>query len=132
MYRLAGSGAIGHPFRALGRGEMARCGVGNGIFHGAVNVSDFSVSGYAISSSFWHRDAPSQQALLDVIDARVKVIRVRDHGFEKVAQRGSHIKARHYSIWGEIRREVWYDPDCGLARTLLPVSAGVPVTLELQ
>jgi hypothetical protein len=104
----------------------------NGIFQGAVNGSAFSVSGYAITSSFWHRDTPTQQALLDVTDARVKLIRARDHGFEKVALRGTHIQARHYSIWGEIRREVWYDPDCGLVRMLLPVSGGVPVTLELQ
>jgi hypothetical protein len=34
--------------------------------------------------------------------------------------------------WGEVRRKVWYDSDCGLVRMLLPVSGGVLVTLELQ
>jgi len=104
----------------------------HGVFQGVVNGLQFTVSGYAITSSFWHRDTPTQEALLDVIDARVKLIRASDRGVEDITVRGEAIKARHYSVWGEIQREVWYDMDCALVRVVLPVTVGTPVTLELQ
>ena len=103
-----------------------------GVFEGVVNGLHFTVSGYAITSSLWHRDTPTQEALLDVIDARVKLIRARDLGLEKIDLRGEAVEARHYSIWGEIQREVWYDADCNLVRVALPVLEGMPITFELQ
>jgi hypothetical protein len=104
----------------------------NDIFKGVVNGLHFTVSGYAITSSLWHRDTPTQEALLDVIDARVKLIRGRDLGLETITLRGGEVEARHYSIWGEIQREVWYDTECRLVRVVLPVLEGTPITFELQ
>lgn len=104
----------------------------HGVFQGVVNGLQFTVSGYAITSSFWHRDTPSQEALLDVIDARVKLIRASDLGIEEITVRGEPTQVRHYSVWGEIQREVWYDMECALVRVVLPARMGAPVTLELQ
>ncbi len=104
----------------------------DGVFEGVVNGLHFTVSGYAITSSLWHRDTPTQEALLDVIDARVKLIRSRDLGLETIDLRGEPVEARHYSIWGEIQRDVWYDAECRLVRVVLPVLEGTPITFELQ
>ena len=57
-----------------GRRWRVRAERHEGVFGGVSNGLAFTVSGYAVTSSFWHRDTPLQDALLDVIDARVKLV----------------------------------------------------------
>ena len=103
-----------------------------GIFGGAVNDLGFTVSGYPITSTLWHRDVPSQQALLDVTDARVKLIRGQLLGEETVAAAGAAINAKRYSIRGEINHDLWYDEDCSLVRFSQPLRDGSLIVFEAQ
>lgn len=103
----------------------------NGVFAGDVNGLDFTVSGYAITSTFWHRDVPTQQALLDVTDARVKLIRATKVGRETLAVGGSKVETQRFALRGEINRDLWYDENCGLAKISKPLSDGSLVVYEL-
>ncbi len=102
-----------------------------GIFQGLVNGLAFTVSGYPITSTLWHRDTWSQQALLDVTDARIKLIRGHKLGEVALALPGGRIRATRYAIRGEINRDVWYDSDCRLVRVSQPLRDGSVVVSEL-
>ncbi|MCG8358272.1 MAG: DUF6134 family protein [Kiloniellales bacterium] len=103
----------------------------DGILQGQVNGAGFTVSGYPITSTLWHRDVPSQQALFDITDARVKLIRGREIGEETLALPGGTAKAKRYAIRGEINGDLWYDQDCRLVRASHPLRDGSLVVFEL-
>ncbi len=102
-----------------------------GIFTGIVNGLTFTVSGYAIPSSLWHRDTPRQEALLDLVDAQIKLVRSRLVGREGILAGGRTVTARHYELYGELRRSLWYDDDCRLVRAAIPGRDGTLHTLRL-
>lgn len=103
----------------------------NGVFGGLANGLDFTVSGYAITSTFWHRDTPTQEALLDVVDARVKLIRGRLVGEETLSRRGRDLATKHYLIHGQLNSHLWYDEDCRLVRLRTPLRDGSEVIYDL-
>ena len=105
----------------------------DGALRGSVNDVGFDVSGFVVPASLWHRDTLKSQALLDTIDARVKVVQAKALGEEEVATAaGATVAARHYSLSGQIEREVWYDADCAIARVTFPARDGSLITLERQ
>lgn len=104
----------------------------DGALRGSVNDVRFDVSGFVVPASLWHRDTLKSQALFDTIDARVKVVNAKALGEETVEADGSTVEARHYSLSGQIEREVWYDAACALARVTFPARDGSLITLERQ
>src|SRR3546814_8065561 len=44
---------------------------------GRVNDVAFSVSGFIVPASLWHRDTTKSRALLDTIDGRLKMVDIR-------------------------------------------------------
>lgn len=101
-----------------------------GIFTGTVNGAAFTVSGYIIPASLWHRDTPDSEILFDTVDGRVKVVRSTLLGSENVPVGKTTVSSRHYAITGEIVRDVWYDTECSLVRIVLPGRDGVPIVFE--
>jgi hypothetical protein len=104
----------------------------DGALRGSVNDVGFDVSGFLVPASLWHRDTTMSQALLDTIDGRVKVVQAKALGEERVEADGSTVAAKHYSLSGQIEREVWYDADCAIARVTFPARDGSLITLERQ
>jgi hypothetical protein len=102
----------------------------DGIFQGKVNGAAFTVSGYIIPASLWHRDTPAVEILFDLVDARPKVIRGRLLGEEEVRSRGRAVTAKHYVLTGQLQRELWYDLDCNLVGAAFPARDGSRITLE--
>jgi len=115
-----------------GRRYQVRAAREAGIFTGTVNGAAFTVSGYIIPSSLWHRDTPESQILFDTVDGRVKVIRSELIGSEDVPAGGATVSARHFALHGGIPRDIWYDADCRLVRIALIGRDGVPVVFERQ
>lgn len=103
-----------------------------GIFTGTVNGAAFTVSGYIVPSSLWHRDTPDSQVLFDTVDGRVKVVRGKLLGREDVPVGKATVPARHFAVTGGITRDVWYDAECSLVRIALPGRDGVPGVFERQ
>ncbi|MFQ5466700.1 MAG: DUF6134 family protein [Kiloniellaceae bacterium] len=110
--------------------DPARAERRHGIFQGAVNGTGFTVSGYLIPSSLWHHDTIFVESLFDTIDARVKLVRARHLGAERVIAGGRWVEAEHYGLSGEVPRELWYDQDCRLVRAGFVARDGSQVVLE--
>ncbi|MEQ8355751.1 MAG: DUF6134 family protein [Kiloniellaceae bacterium] len=104
----------------------------DGALRGAVNGSGFDVSGYVIPASLWHRDTPKTQVLFGTVDARTKVVNSAALGDEPVVAGGRRLTARHFRLTGELQRDVWYGPDCDIARVTFPARDGSLITLERQ
>lgn len=89
------------------------------------------VSGYVVPSSLWHRDSRLVNRLIDLVDGRVKLVRVYYAGKDLLPQDGGAIVATHYRVRGEIDRDAWYSDKCQLLRTLMPLQNAKPLSLEL-
>ncbi|MFQ5774139.1 MAG: DUF6134 family protein [Kiloniellaceae bacterium] len=113
-----------------GRPYRVRAERRDGIFGGTVNGARFTVSGYIIPSSLWHHDTIAVEALFDTIDARVKLVRAKLLGSEPVPVGGKPVTAKHYALFGEIERELWYASDCRLVRVAFLARDGSEITLE--
>lgn len=68
-----------------------------------------SVGRTIVPASLWNRATIAQNVLLNSLDGRRMAVTVRDLGSEAVAVRGQPRPARHYSLTGELQRELWYD-----------------------
>jgi uncharacterized protein DUF6134 len=64
-----------------------------------------------IPASLWHPGTVKQTQLLDQVKARYRQITVKDVGIETISIRGQKVKAHHYSMTGQIKRELWYGPE---------------------
>ncbi|WP_193368854.1 DUF6134 family protein [Pelagibius marinus] len=104
----------------------------DGALRGKVNDVAFDVSGFVIPASLWHRDTPKTQALFGTIDGRIKVVRSEALGEEAVKVGADRVQARHYRLTGQLERDVWYGPDCGIAKVTFPARDGSLITLERQ
>ncbi len=113
-----------------GRRYRLRAERRDGIFQGSVNGRAFTLSGYIIPTSFWHRDTPASGALFDTIDGMVKFVRPRLIGAERVPVGGKPVLAKHYALSGAFRRELWYDADCNLVRVAWLARDGSQIVLE--
>ncbi len=102
------------------------------IFRGRVNGQSFTVSGFIVPASFWHRDTPASQALWDGVDGRVKVINGRDRGRETLQLRGKEVRTRRFELNGQIRRSLWYDEHCALVRMSYLARDGSEIVAELR
>lgn len=88
----------------------------DGIFEGRVNGQSFTVSGFVVPASFWHRDTPASQVLWDGVDGMVKVIQGQDWGSELIEVQGEIVETRRFELAGQIQRILWYDKHCALVR----------------
>lgn len=100
-----------------------------GALRGEVNGVPFALPGVVIPASLWHRDTPKMRALLDPIDGRLKAVTGRDVGAETVTVAGLAVPARHIRLTGELRRDVWYDARCAIAKVTFPARDGSLITL---
>lgn len=102
------------------------------IFRGQVNGQSFTVSGFVVPASFWHRDTPASQALWDGVDGLVKVINGRDRGMETLQLQGKAIQTRRFELDGQIQRSLWYDEHCALVRMSYLARDGSEFVAELR
>jgi uncharacterized protein DUF6134 len=85
-----------------------------------------------IPGSLWHPDTVSQHQLLDPIKGRLRKVEVVDRGTETVQANGRKVEARHYSVRGDFKREIWYDRDGTVVKVAFPIKDGSEVILVLK
>jgi hypothetical protein len=61
--------------------------------------------------TLWNPATAQQSRLIDPVDGKLRLVSITDHGLESVTVQGRTMQARHISIAGKMRREVWYGPD---------------------
>jgi Family of unknown function (DUF6134) len=85
-----------------------------------------------IPATFWHPDSMKQTKLLDQVKARNRQITVKDLGTETITVKGKKIEARHYSVSGQIKRDVWYGPDGRLEKLEFDGKDGSEIVMVLR
>ena len=73
-------------------------------------------SGVRLVGTLWNPETVGQTLLVDPVDGRLRHVSVVDRGLETVWVQGQSVQARHVSITGKMRREVWYGPDNRIVR----------------
>ncbi|MGH6932396.1 MAG: DUF6134 family protein [Dongiaceae bacterium] len=99
-----------------------------GMYNGARR--EFPVG--IIPTSFWHPDTVTQTVLLDQVKCRTRDVQITDKGIEQITIKGHKVGARHYSMTGQIKRELWYGPDGQLAMLRFPAKDGSEITVKLR
>jgi hypothetical protein len=77
---------------------------------------DGSASLGLIPGSLWNPALPHQATLLNSLDGKTMAIRTQDLGEDAVQVRGTSVKAHHYAIDGDLKRELWYGSDGALVQ----------------
>ncbi len=85
-----------------------------------------------IPGTLWHPETVAQRQVLDPIKGRSRDVSIVDRGLEQVEVEGRTVAAHHYSMRGELEREVWYDKDGTVVKVELPITNGSEVTLLLR
>jgi hypothetical protein len=99
---------------------------------GIYNGKPADVPGDIIPASLWHPGTVEASLLLDPIKGRARKVQVADRGEEEVTVDGQAVQARHYSVTGEIEREIWYDSDGRLVQVQFEGGDGSEIMLKLQ
>lgn len=85
--------------------------------------------GAALIGTLWHPDTVNRTMLIDPMKGKLRDIIVTDRGMEEITVPLGTVEARHISIGGEVRQEVWYGPDGHIWQADFPVKAGGTLTL---
>ena len=72
--------------------------------------------GVRLVGTLWNPETIGQTLLVDPVDGRLRHVTIVDRGLEMVWVQGRSVQARHISITGKMRREVWYGPDNRILR----------------
>lgn len=99
---------------------------------GIYNGKPADVPGDIIPASLWHPGTVNATLLLDPIKGRARKVEVADRGEGEVSLADRTVQAHHYSITGEIEREIWYDSEGRLVQVQFEGSDGSEITLTLQ
>ncbi len=83
-------------------------------------------------NSFWNEDSVKQSQILDTSRGKVRQVKVTDKGEETLNLPYGSVKTRHYSVDGEMKRELWYDGKGILVAGELTARDGSTVRQELM
>jgi hypothetical protein len=76
--------------------------------------------GESIPASFWHPNTPLQNLFLDPVSGKPRRVSIANVGDEPIKMGSKTITAHHYSIKGDIKRELWYGSDGRLLKYSFP------------
>jgi len=99
---------------------------------GVYNDNPIDFPGGIIPASLWHPGTVKASVLLDPIRGRNREVKVEDRGTERIAWNGGEIETRHFSITGQINRELWYDLDGKLVQVRFQHKDGSEIQVTLK
>lgn len=99
---------------------------------GFYNGGPIEYPGDLLPGTLWHPATVDQRALLETTKGQMRAVSVIDRGAEDVKLASGTERARHFSISGEMRREVWYGGDGQIVQASFPAKDGSVVVLRLK
>jgi hypothetical protein len=99
---------------------------------GTYNGRAVNYAGDLIPASLWHPETVHRSVLLDPIKGRDRHVAIADKGEEPIKVKGQTVTAHHYSMTGEIMREIWYGPDGQVVQVRFPAKDGSQITVALR
>jgi len=85
-----------------------------------------------VPASLWNKDIVQQSAVLNTLDGTLMNISVEDLGSDEVEAGGAKVAAHHYSITGELTRELWFNGTGDLVRVRFPDKTGTEIVYALK
>ena len=85
-----------------------------------------------IPASLWHRDIVAGGTILNTLTGRQMEVSISDLGADDITAYGQPVKVHHYSITGELQREVWYDSKGVLMQVKFKADDGSDVVYVLK
>ena len=70
--------------------------------------------------------------MLNTLDGTLMSIKVEDLGADEVDAGGAKVTANHYSITGELTRELWFNGAGDLVRVRFPDKTGTEIVYALK
>lgn len=70
----------------------------------------------SIPGSLWNPAAMAQTQLLNSLNGKLMAVNVSDLGETSISVRGQPTPTRHFTVEGELQREIWYAADGSLAQ----------------
>jgi hypothetical protein len=99
---------------------------------GHYNDQQMQMAGNLIPASLWNPATVDQTMMIEPTKGRAKAVTVIDRGMEQVKLSWGTVPAHHYSITGDIRREVWYGEDGQVVQAAYTAKDGTLLTFKLQ
>lgn len=100
---------------------------------GHYNSEQATLPGNLIPGSLWNPATVDQTQLIEPTKGRAKDVTITDRGMETVTLgSGAKVQGHHYSITGDLRREVWYGPDGEVVQAAYNAKDGSQLTFRLQ
>ncbi|QEX15170.1 hypothetical protein FRZ44_04500 [Hypericibacter terrae] len=100
---------------------------------GHYNSEQATLPGDLIPGSLWNPATIDQKQLIEPTKGRAKDVTIVDHGMETVTLgSGAKVQGHHYSITGDLRREVWYGPDGEVVQAAYNAKDGSLLTFRLE
>ena len=110
------------------KADMARSGEKlTGTYNGKKREAPFGI----YPSSFWNADSVKQTQIIDTSRAKIRAVTIKDKGAATVKLPFGNVKARHYTVDGDMQRELWYDERGVLVAGELIAKDGSTVRQEL-
>lgn len=85
-----------------------------------------------IPASLWNRVLVEQAVLLNTLDGSQMSVRVAKMGEEQIPVRGVPVSATHYSVTGELARELWYSEQGVLVKVAFKGEDGSQIEYVLR
>ena len=99
---------------------------------GHYNKESLEVAGDLIPATLWNPATVDQTMLIEPTKGRAREVKVFDRGMETVKLESGSVQAHHYSITGDIRREVWYGEDGQVVQAAYTAKDGTLLTFKLH
>jgi hypothetical protein len=110
------------------KADMARSGEKlTGTYNGKKREAPFGI----YPSSFWNADSVKQTQIIDTSRAKLRAVTIKDRGMVNLKLPYGNVKARHYTVEGDMQRELWYDENGVLVAGELIAKDGSTVRQEL-
>ncbi len=99
---------------------------------GHYNSEQATLPGDLIPGSLWNPATVDQTQLIEPTKGRAKAVKIVDRGTESIALSSGKVEAHHFSITGDLRREVWYGADGEVVQAAYAAKDGSLLTFKLQ
>jgi hypothetical protein len=102
------------------------------VLQGNLNGELLELPGDMIPGSLWNPATIDQKRLIEPTMGQPRTVTVVDRGPEPVKSGTRTVPAHHYSILGQLLREVWYGADGGVVQAIYLAKDGSPLIFKLK
>jgi Family of unknown function (DUF6134) len=105
--------------------------VTNGRLRGTCNGTALDLPASILPVAVWHPDIIRRSVLLDQYKCVERRVQISDRGVEAIVAKGQALQTQHYTMTGQLERDLWYGPDGQTVQVQFPAKDGSEITFVL-